>query len=51
MDIVQNFKNRTDIKTYNLKKYMPGAAINKGVKYATRDYILVLSGHTQINEV
>ena len=51
MDIVQNFKNRTDIKTYNLKKYMPGAAINKGVKYATRDYILVLSGHTQIIEV
>ena len=50
MDIV-HFKNRTDIKTYNLKKYMPGAAINKGVKYATRDYILVLSGHTQIIEV
>ena len=30
---------------------MPGAAINKGVKYATRDYILVLSAHTQIIEV
>ena len=27
---------------------MPGESINKGVKLATKKYILVLSGHTQI---
>ena len=51
MDIVQNFNNRTKIITHNTKKYMPGASINKGVELASRDYILILSGHTQIIDV
>jgi len=48
LDVVQNFNNRTNIIIKNINRYMPGEAINKGVKYATNDYILVLSGHAQI---
>ncbi len=48
MDVVQNFNNRTNIIVKNINKYKPGEAINKGVKFATNDYILVLSGHIQI---
>ena len=48
MDVVQNFNNRTKIIVKNIKNYMPGESINKGVKLATKKYILVLSGHTQI---
>ena len=48
MDVVQNFNNRTKIIVKNIDNYMPGEAINLGVKLATQKYILVLSGHTQI---
>lgn len=48
MDIVQNFKNRTKIIVKNINSYMPGESINKGVELATKEYILVLSAHTQI---
>lgn len=48
MDVVQNFNNRTEIKVKNTKSYKPGEAINKGVNLCSNDYILVLSGHTQI---
>jgi len=48
MDVVQNFNNRTEIKVKNIKSYKPGEAINKGVSLCSNDYILVLSGHTQI---
>ena len=48
MDVVQNFNNRTEIKVKNIKSYKPGEAINKGVNLCSNDYILVLSGHTQI---
>ncbi|MAC41811.1 MAG: hypothetical protein CMJ05_08490 [Pelagibacterales bacterium] len=48
LDVVQNFNNRTNIIIKNINRYMPGEAINKGVKFATNDYILVLSGHAQI---
>lgn len=51
MDVVQNFNNRTEIKVKNIKSYKPGEAINKGVKSCSKDYILVLSGHTQIIEL
>ena len=48
MDIVQNFKNRTKIKTTNVEDYKPGSSINVGVNLASNEYILVLSAHTQI---
>jgi len=48
MDVVQNFNNRTNIITKNIDHYRPGNSINLGVKHASNDYILVLSGHTQI---
>lgn len=48
MDIVQNFKNRTTIKTSNVEDYKPGSSINVGVNLASNEYILVLSAHTQI---
>jgi len=48
MDVVQNFNNRTDIIVENINAYKPGESINKGVKKASNDYILVLSGHAQI---
>lgn len=48
MDIVQNFKNRTAIKTTNVEDYKPGSSINIGVNLASNEYILVLSAHTQI---
>lgn len=48
MDVVQNFNNRTKIIVKNIKNYMPGESINKGVELATKKYVLILSGHTQI---
>ena len=48
LDIVQNFNNRTNIIVKNINRYKPGESINKGVKYASHDYVLVLSAHTQI---
>jgi len=48
LDIVQNFKNRTRIETYNVDEYRPGSSINLGVKKASNDYLLVLSAHTQL---
>lgn len=48
MDIVQNFKNRTTIKTTNVNDYKPGSSINAGISLASNEYILVLSAHTQI---
>ncbi len=48
MDIVQNFKNRTQIKTVTIDDYRPGSAINLGVKNCKNEYILVMSAHVQI---
>lgn len=48
MQVVQNFNNRTNIITKNLDKYKPGESINNGVEIASKDFILVLSAHTQI---
>ena len=48
MDVVQNFNNRTKIITKNIDEYRPGQSINTGVQLCTNDYVLVMSGHTQI---
>ena len=37
MDVVQNFNNRTKIIVKNIDNYMPGEAINLGVKLATQN--------------
>tara|TARA_B100000575_G_scaffold46581_1_gene33731 strand:- start:18377 stop:19018 length:642 start_codon:yes stop_codon:yes gene_type:complete len=48
MDIVQNFNNRTEIIKINIDAYKPGESINAGVKASKNDYLLILSGHTQL---
>ncbi|MFL2597299.1 MAG: glycosyltransferase family 2 protein [Flavobacteriaceae bacterium] len=48
MDVVQNFNNRTSIITKNIDNYRPGKSINAGVQLSSNDYVLVMSGHTQI---
>jgi len=48
MDVVQNFNNRTKIITKNIDEYKPGQSINAGVQLCSNDYVLVMSGHTQI---
>ena len=42
------FNDRTDIKIINNKNYTPGKALNIGVKNASRDYVMILSAHSQI---
>jgi len=47
MQIVNEFCF-SDIKTYEMKGYTPGKALNYGVSKASNDIILVLSAHSQI---
>ena len=51
LQIVNLFKDRTTIKIIPIDDYTPGKSINLGVKYATKDIILVLSAHSQITKV
>jgi rhamnosyltransferase len=51
LHIVNLFKDRTNIKILNINDYTPGKSINLGVKYATNDYILILSAHSQITNM
>ena len=51
MDVVQNFNNRTEIIIKNLTSYKPGQSINAGVRASSNDYLLVLSGHTQLTRI
>ena len=40
---------RDIIKTYkNIDEYKPGQSINAGVQLCSNEYVLVMSGHTQI---
>ncbi len=48
LDVVMFFNDRTDIKIINNKNYTPGKALNIGVKNASRDYVMMLSAHSQI---
>jgi rhamnosyltransferase len=48
LDVVMFFNDRTDIKIINNKNYTPGKALNIGVKNASRDYVMILSAHSQI---
>ena len=39
---------KNELKIININNYSPGASLNKGVKEATNNIILVLSAHAQI---
>ena len=44
----ENQSKYTDIKIINIDKYSPGAALNLGVKYASGEYIMIISSHCQL---
>ena len=48
LQVVNLFKDRTNIKVVTINDYTPGKSINLGVKHATNERILVLSAHSQI---
>ena len=48
LQVVNLFKDRTNIKVVTVNDYTPGKSINLGVKHATNERILVLSAHAQI---
>ena len=50
MQIVNEFCF-SDIKTYEIKGYTPGKALNYGVSKANNDIILVLSAHSEIQKM
>lgn len=45
INIVQKFKKKIDIKITYLKNYLPGLALNKGIRKSKGDYICMLSAH------
>lgn len=49
LEIVNLFSDRTSIIVINNSTYTPGKSINLGVKNASKDYVLILSAHSQIN--
>ena len=49
LEIVNLFSDRTKIKVLSCSSYTPGKSINLGVKNSTKDYILLLSAHSQIH--
>jgi len=51
LEVVNLFRDRTHIRVKYIKEYTPGKALNLGVKYASRDYILILSAHSQITDI
>ena len=51
MRIVRMFGSFNDVKVWKLENYSPGAAINQGVKEATKKNVLVFSAHCQLTSV
>ena len=51
LQVVNLFKDRTNIKVVTINDYTPGKSINLGVKHATNERILVLSAHAQITTI
>lgn len=47
----ENNRNYTNIKIFKIDDYTPGKALNLGVKKSTKDLILVLSAHCQIQKI
>jgi len=48
MDIVMFFNDRTNIKIIKNSTYTPGKSLNIGLQNATKDYVMILSAHSQI---
>ena len=44
-------KNYTNIKIFNINNYTPGKALNYGVKKSTKDIILIISAHCQLQKI
>ena len=51
LQVVNLFKDRTNIKVITINDYTPGKSINLGVKHSTNDIVLVLSAHSQITKI
>ena len=51
VEIVKLFNNRLKIKIIECQNYSPGKSINLGVTNSESDYILILSGHSQITQL
>ena len=51
LEIVKLFNNRLNIKIIQCQNYSPGKSINLGVTNSENDYILILSGHSQITQI
>lgn len=48
LEIINLFRDRTNIKLISINDYTPGKSINSGVNIASNNIILVLSAHSQI---
>jgi len=44
-------KNYTNIKVFKIDNYTPGKSLNFGVKKATKEYVLILSAHCQLQKI
>lgn len=51
LEIVKLFNNRLKIKIIECQNYSPGKSINLGVNNSESEYILILSGHSQITKI
>jgi glycosyltransferase involved in cell wall biosynthesis len=51
LETVKLFNNRLKIKIIQCQNYSPGKSINLGVTNSDNDYILILSGHSQITQI
>ena len=51
IEIVKLFNNQLKIKIIQCQNYSPGKSINLGVTNSDNDYILILSGHSQITKI
>ena len=51
IEIVKLFNNRVKIKIIQCQNYSPGKSINLGVTNSKNDYLLILSGHSQITKI
>ena len=51
LEIAKLFNNRLNIKIIQCQNYSPGKSINLGVTNSENDYMLILSGHSQITQI
>ncbi len=53
LEVVSLFRPilKNNLKVINIDNYTPGLSLNEGVKYCSKDTILILSGHSQITKM